>query len=168
MLVGPHVVEITVSRYKDAGAALRRKQDKEREAAGLPPVQRVGARGAAPQRGQQQQRGGPRGGGGGARPREQGGLQPGLGGAAGVEGLGVGAEHLAQADDLGGGDAEGVGGLRAVEGEQLGAGGGGACCWWWCWCYVGCDGAGRSVLRTSLSLPSDGRGRRYVGLPSRM
>ncbi|KAG6846093.1 hypothetical protein H0H87_006457 [Tephrocybe sp. NHM501043] len=41
------------SGYKDAGEALRRKQDKEREAAGLPPVQRVGARGAAPaQRGQ--------------------------------------------------------------------------------------------------------------------
>ncbi|KAH8835681.1 antiviral helicase [Flagelloscypha sp. PMI_526] len=34
--------------YKEAGEALRRKQDKEREAAGLPPVQRVGARGAAP------------------------------------------------------------------------------------------------------------------------
>ncbi len=40
--------------YKDAGEALRRKQDKEREAAGLPPVQRTGARGAASgQRGQQ-------------------------------------------------------------------------------------------------------------------
>lgn len=39
------------SRYKDAGEALRRKQDKEREAAGLPPVQRLGARAAAPQRG---------------------------------------------------------------------------------------------------------------------
>ncbi|GBE77514.1 Putative ATP-dependent RNA helicase [Sparassis crispa] len=38
--------------YKDAGEALRRKQDKEREAAGLPPVQRLGARAAAPQRGQ--------------------------------------------------------------------------------------------------------------------
>ncbi|TFY63324.1 hypothetical protein EVJ58_g3329 [Rhodofomes roseus] len=37
--------------YKDAGEALRRKQDKEREAAGLPPVQRLGARAAAPQRG---------------------------------------------------------------------------------------------------------------------
>lgn len=37
-------------RYKDAGEALRRKQDKEREAAGLPPVQRLGAR-AATQRG---------------------------------------------------------------------------------------------------------------------
>ncbi|KAF8915101.1 antiviral helicase [Mucidula mucida] len=48
--------------YKDAGEALRRKQDKEREAAGLPPVQRVGARGAAPQRGQ------PRGGRGSAPP----------------------------------------------------------------------------------------------------
>jgi antiviral helicase SKI2 len=44
------------SRYKDAGEALRRKQDKEREAAGLPPVQRLGARAAAPQRGG---RGGP-------------------------------------------------------------------------------------------------------------
>ncbi|KAF7307318.1 ATP-dependent RNA helicase [Mycena indigotica] len=44
--------------YKDAGEALRRKQDKEREAAGLPPVQRVGARGApAGQRGQQRGRG---------------------------------------------------------------------------------------------------------------
>ncbi|KAI0095241.1 antiviral helicase [Irpex rosettiformis] len=42
--------------YKDAGEALRRKQDKEREAAGLPPVQRLGARAAAPQRGG---RGGP-------------------------------------------------------------------------------------------------------------
>ncbi|KAF8910025.1 ATP-dependent RNA helicase [Gymnopilus junonius] len=39
--------------YKEAGEALRRKQDKEREAAGLPPVQRVGARGAVPPRGQQ-------------------------------------------------------------------------------------------------------------------
>ena len=39
------------SRYKDAGEALRRRQDKEREAAGLPPVQRLGARAAAPQRG---------------------------------------------------------------------------------------------------------------------
>lgn len=38
--------------YKEAGDALRRKQDKEREAAGLPPVQRLGARAAAPQRGQ--------------------------------------------------------------------------------------------------------------------
>ncbi len=51
-----------MARYKDAGEALRRKQDKEREAAGLPPVQRVGARGAAPQRGQ------PRGGRGSAPP----------------------------------------------------------------------------------------------------
>jgi antiviral helicase SKI2 len=32
-------------RYKDAGEALRRKQDKEREAAGLAPVQRTGGRG---------------------------------------------------------------------------------------------------------------------------
>ncbi|KAI0004078.1 antiviral helicase [Russula compacta] len=42
--------------YKEAGEALKRKQDKEREAAGLPPLQRQGARAAAPQRGQ---RGGP-------------------------------------------------------------------------------------------------------------
>ena len=48
-------------RYKDAGEALKRKQDKEREAAGLPPLQRLGARAAAPQRGQ---RGGPPGRGG--------------------------------------------------------------------------------------------------------
>ncbi|KAN0100273.1 DSHCT (NUC185) domain containing protein [Tylopilus felleus] len=49
--------------YKDAGEALKRKQDKEREAAGLPPVQRVGARGAAPrgQRGVTPARGGQRG-----------------------------------------------------------------------------------------------------------
>lgn len=53
--------------YKEAGEALRRKQDKEREAAGLPPVQRVGARGAIPPRGQQ--RGGtPARGGRGAPP----------------------------------------------------------------------------------------------------
>ncbi|KAJ7794574.1 hypothetical protein B0H14DRAFT_3159045 [Mycena olivaceomarginata] len=46
--------------YKEAGEALQRKQDKEREAAGLLPVQRVGARGAAPpQRGQQRGRGTP-------------------------------------------------------------------------------------------------------------
>lgn len=38
--------------YKESGEAMRRKQDKEREAAGLPPVQRLGARAAAPQRGQ--------------------------------------------------------------------------------------------------------------------
>ncbi|KII94033.1 hypothetical protein PLICRDRAFT_171718 [Plicaturopsis crispa FD-325 SS-3] len=49
--------------YKDAGEALRRKQDKEREAAGLPPVQRVGARGgAAAQRGGQRGGAAPRGG----------------------------------------------------------------------------------------------------------
>ncbi|KAI0639904.1 antiviral helicase [Trametes polyzona] len=47
--------------YKSAGEALRRKQDKEREAAGLPPVQKLGARAGAPQRGQ---RGGPAGRGG--------------------------------------------------------------------------------------------------------
>ena len=50
-------------RYKDAGEALKRKQDREREAAGLPPVQRVGARGVAPrgQRGAAPARGGQRG-----------------------------------------------------------------------------------------------------------
>jgi antiviral helicase SKI2 len=48
-------------RYKDAHEALRRKQDKEREAAGLPPLQRLGARAAAPQRGTT------RGGSGGSR-----------------------------------------------------------------------------------------------------
>ena len=59
-------------RYRDAGEALRRKQDKEREAAGLPPVQRLGARAAA-------QRGGrgagppSRGRGGGAPPSSGGG-----------------------------------------------------------------------------------------------
>ncbi|KAF8665387.1 hypothetical protein AX16_000406 [Volvariella volvacea WC 439] len=51
--------------YKEAGEALKRKQDKEREAAGLPPIHRVGARGAAAnQRGQQRgavARGAPRG-----------------------------------------------------------------------------------------------------------
>jgi superfamily II RNA helicase len=65
----------TVSRYKDAGEALRRKQDKEREAAGLPPVQRGGARGAAAaQRGQQ------RGGRGGA---QRGAAPPARGGRGG-------------------------------------------------------------------------------------
>ncbi|GMK53589.1 hypothetical protein CspeluHIS016_0101750 [Cutaneotrichosporon spelunceum] len=34
--------------YKSAGEALRRKQDKEREAAGLPPLTRTGGRGGAP------------------------------------------------------------------------------------------------------------------------
>ncbi|KAF8726156.1 hypothetical protein AX14_008017 [Amanita brunnescens Koide BX004] len=33
--------------YKDAGESLKRKQDKEREAAGLPPIHRVGARGGS-------------------------------------------------------------------------------------------------------------------------
>ncbi|KAN0134981.1 DSHCT (NUC185) domain containing protein [Lactarius tabidus] len=47
--------------YKNAGEAMKRKQDKEREASGLPPLQRLGARAAAPQRGQ---RGGPPGRGG--------------------------------------------------------------------------------------------------------
>jgi len=58
------------SRYKDAGEALRRKQDKEREAAGLPPLQRLGARAAAPQRGA---RGLPTGRGGGSSSRGRGG-----------------------------------------------------------------------------------------------
>jgi len=40
-----------MSRYKEACEALKRKQDKEREAAGLPQIQRGGARGAA-QKGQ--------------------------------------------------------------------------------------------------------------------
>ena len=60
-----------VCSYKEAGEALRRKQDKEREAAGLPPVQRVGARGAAPARGQQ--RGGPPARGGRGAPIARGG-----------------------------------------------------------------------------------------------
>ncbi|KAI5124130.1 hypothetical protein M0805_000941 [Coniferiporia weirii] len=38
--------------HREASEAVRRKQDKEREAAGLPPVQRLGARAAAPSRGQ--------------------------------------------------------------------------------------------------------------------
>ncbi|KAG8987538.1 hypothetical protein FRB90_003297 [Tulasnella sp. 427] len=57
--------------YKDAGEALKRKQDKEREAAGLAPVQRVGARGAAPQRGGGGQRGAPTGRGGRGGPPPQ-------------------------------------------------------------------------------------------------
>ncbi|OAX42662.1 ATP-dependent RNA helicase [Rhizopogon vinicolor AM-OR11-026] len=64
--------------YKDAGEALRRKQDKERDAAGLPPVQRVGARGAARgvQRGVAPARGGQRGAGpNGSAPRGRGGGQ---------------------------------------------------------------------------------------------
>ncbi|KAF8524040.1 antiviral helicase [Gautieria morchelliformis] len=48
--------------YKDAGEALRRKQDKEREAAGMPPVVRLGTRGAANQRGGAQRGGAQRGG----------------------------------------------------------------------------------------------------------
>src|ERR1700739_2218960 len=63
-----------LTRYKGAGEALKRKQDKEREAAGLPPVQRVGARGVSGQRGQ---RGGvgtmPRGGQRGVTPVRGGG-----------------------------------------------------------------------------------------------
>jgi antiviral helicase SKI2 len=61
-LVCPQRLLMLSCRYKDAGEALRRKQDKEREAAGLPPVQRLGARAAAPQRGG---RGAPTGRGGG-------------------------------------------------------------------------------------------------------
>ena len=49
---------------KDAAEALRRKQDKEREAAGLPPVTRGGGRGGQPARGA---RGLPNGRGGGGR-----------------------------------------------------------------------------------------------------
>ncbi|KAJ7610948.1 P-loop containing nucleoside triphosphate hydrolase protein [Roridomyces roridus] len=61
--------------YKEAGEALRRKQDKEREAAGLPPVQRAGARGAAAaQRGQQR---------GGAPARGRGAAPPARGGRGG-------------------------------------------------------------------------------------
>lgn len=63
--------------YKDAGEALRRKQDKEREAAGLAPVQRVGARGAA--QGQKGRAGAPARGGRGAAPPARGGR----GGASG-------------------------------------------------------------------------------------
>ncbi|RDB28581.1 hypothetical protein Hypma_015957 [Hypsizygus marmoreus] len=59
--------------YKEAGEALRRKQDKEREAAGLPPVQRVGARGAAPTQRGQQRGGAPPRGGRGAPPPARGG-----------------------------------------------------------------------------------------------
>ncbi|KAH7915723.1 ATP-dependent RNA helicase [Hygrophoropsis aurantiaca] len=61
--------------YKDAGEALKRKQDKEREAAGLAPVQRVGARGAARggQRGAAPGRGGQRGSASNAPPRGRGG-----------------------------------------------------------------------------------------------
>ena len=51
----PFIIKIH-HRYKDAGEALKPKQVKEREAAGLPRLQRLGARAAAPQRGQ---RGGP-------------------------------------------------------------------------------------------------------------
>ena len=65
MVLSNQLPSLTWTSYKDAGEALRRKQDKEREAAGLPPVQRVGARGAAPQRGGQRgglpTRGGQRG-----------------------------------------------------------------------------------------------------------
>ncbi|KAL5639152.1 hypothetical protein ACGC1H_006609 [Rhizoctonia solani] len=64
--------------YKDAGEALRRKQDKEREAAGLAPVQRVGARGGRGAAAQQPQRGRGGGGGGGrGGPPQRGGGQRG-------------------------------------------------------------------------------------------
>ncbi|QRV83455.1 antiviral helicase SKI2 [Ceratobasidium sp. AG-Ba] len=59
--------------YKDAGEALRRKQDKEREAAGLAPVQRVGARGGAQQRGAGGRGGGPQRGGQRGAPAHRGG-----------------------------------------------------------------------------------------------
>jgi hypothetical protein len=71
-------------RYKDAGEALRRKQEKEREAAGLPPLQRLGARAAAPQRGA---RGSPTGRGGSSQTRGRGqatrGAAPSRGGSPG-------------------------------------------------------------------------------------
>lgn len=56
---------LLLHRYKEAGEALRRKQDKAREAAGLPPVQKLGARAGAPQRGGQRGGGQGRGGQGG-------------------------------------------------------------------------------------------------------
>ena len=56
MISGPQLI---THRYQQAADALRRKQDKEREAAGLPPVQRLGAKAATAQRGG---RGGQRGG----------------------------------------------------------------------------------------------------------
>ena len=59
---------------------MRRKQDKEREAAGLPPVQRLGARAAAPQRGQ---RGGPTGRGGQRGTPARGAAPSGRGGGSG-------------------------------------------------------------------------------------
>ncbi|QRW24572.1 antiviral helicase SKI2 [Rhizoctonia solani] len=63
--------------YKDAGEALRRKQDKEREAAGLAPIQRVGARGGRGAAAQQPQRGRGGGGGGGrGGPSQRGGGGP--------------------------------------------------------------------------------------------
>ncbi|KAG8960224.1 hypothetical protein FRC03_006880 [Tulasnella sp. 419] len=54
--------------FKEAGEALRRKQDKEREAAGLPPVQKLGAKAATQARGGGQ-RGAPTGRGGGGASR---------------------------------------------------------------------------------------------------
>ncbi|KAF8640787.1 hypothetical protein AX17_000436 [Amanita inopinata Kibby_2008] len=55
--------EFETQGYKDASEAIRRKQDKEREAAGLPPIHKVGGRGGAAaqknnQRGGAQSRGG--------------------------------------------------------------------------------------------------------------
>ncbi|EIW64030.1 antiviral helicase [Trametes versicolor FP-101664 SS1] len=72
--------------YKGAGEALRRKQDKEREAAGLPPVQKLGARAGAPQRGGQ--RGGQPGRGGqtGRGGQRGGGNAPARGGSGGGRG----------------------------------------------------------------------------------
>jgi antiviral helicase SKI2 len=65
-------ISCTCRRYKDAGEALKRKQDKEREAAGLPPVVRVGARGGAAQRAAAQRGVPQRGGGRGLAPRRGG------------------------------------------------------------------------------------------------
>jgi len=60
--------------FRDAGEALIRKQDKERAAAGLSPVQRLGARGAAAsQRGQQRGGSSIRGGQRGTTPQARGG-----------------------------------------------------------------------------------------------
>lgn len=46
MILFAIVLQLKLTSYKDANEGLRRKQDKEREAAGLPPVQRTGGRGA--------------------------------------------------------------------------------------------------------------------------
>ncbi|KAJ1301523.1 hypothetical protein OPQ81_008771 [Rhizoctonia solani] len=76
-----------VNGYKDAGEALRRKQDKEREAAGLPPIQRVGARGGRGAAQQQPQRG--RGGNGRGGPQRGG--PPQRGGAPPSRGSNMGS-----------------------------------------------------------------------------